>query len=218
MMDLIIHRRREGNMPRRVQIVELREIVQRLRLGQSVKAIHQDTGRHKTVIRAVRDLALREGWLDVRTEIPSEGEIARLYGEAMIVVTLTYDPAACTGCGRCWEVCPHGVFMPDSDRVNGGKALLTDRDLCMECGACEANCRFGAIKVKSGVGCAAAIINGALNGREPSCGCGGESKGAAEAGGCGEAGQAAGKAGSAGSNSAAAASDCGGAAKSGCCN
>ncbi len=127
-------------------MVELREIVQRLRLGQSVKAIHRDTGRHKTVIRAVRDLALREGWLDVRTEIPSEGEIARLYGEAMIVVTLTYDPAACTGCGRCWEVCPHGVFMPDSDRVNGGKALLTDRDLCMECGACEANCRFGAIK------------------------------------------------------------------------
>jgi hypothetical protein len=38
-------------------MVGLRDIVQRLRLRQSVKAIHRETGRHKTVVRAVRDIA-----------------------------------------------------------------------------------------------------------------------------------------------------------------
>jgi hypothetical protein len=84
MMDFIIHRRREEKMPRRVKTVELQEIVQRLRLGHSVKAIHRETGRHKTVIRAIRDLAVQAGWLDVLKELPSEGEIARMYGEATI--------------------------------------------------------------------------------------------------------------------------------------
>jgi len=41
----------------------------------------------------------------------------------------------------------------------------------MECGACEKNCPEGAISVRSGVGCAAGIINGILRGTEPSCDC-----------------------------------------------
>jgi ferredoxin len=53
------------------------------------------------------------------------------------------------------------------------RAAVTDRDLCMECGACARNCEFGAISVNSGVGCAAAIINGMITGGEPSCDCGG---------------------------------------------
>jgi len=68
-------------MPRRVLQMELRDIVHRLRLGQSVKAIHRETGRHKTVIRAVRDLAAREGWLNPLEELPSEGQIGRRYQE-----------------------------------------------------------------------------------------------------------------------------------------
>ena len=64
-------------MPRRVLKVELQEIVRRLRLGHSVKAIHRETGLHKTVIRTVLDLAGREGWLSLMSELPSEGEIAR---------------------------------------------------------------------------------------------------------------------------------------------
>jgi Fe-S-cluster-containing hydrogenase component 2 len=54
-----------------------------------------------------------------------------------------------------------------------GKASLTDRDRCMECGACARNCAFAAISVTAGVGCASAIINGWLTGKEPSCDCGG---------------------------------------------
>ncbi len=83
------------------------------------------------------------------------------------VVTLQFFSEKCTGCAQCLEVCPHGVFA-----MNGRKAYVTDKDLCMECGACERNCAFGAISVKAGVGCAAAVINGMLRGGEPDCGCG----------------------------------------------
>jgi len=51
---------------------------------------------------------------------------------------------------------------------------MADRDACMECGACARNCPTGALSVKAGVGCAAAIIVGALRGTEPTCGCGSE--------------------------------------------
>lgn len=84
------------------------------------------------------------------------------------VTTLKFFAEKCTGCGRCVEVCPHGVF-----ELNAKKAAVTDRDLCMECGACAVNCEFGAISVDSGVGCAAAIINSMITGGEPSCDCSG---------------------------------------------
>jgi ferredoxin len=100
------------------------------------------------------------------------------------VVTLAYDPLKCTGCGRCEEVCPHGVFVMSGPSPEGSRARVTDRNLCMECGACEANCRTGAIRVRSGVGCASAIIAGALRGTEPTCGCSDTGGAASRAGGC----------------------------------
>ena len=63
----------------------------------------------------------------------------------------------CTGCGMCETVCPHGVFS-----VENGKARSLDIDACMECGACAENCPREAVSVRAGVGCAVAIINGAL--------------------------------------------------------
>jgi NAD-dependent dihydropyrimidine dehydrogenase PreA subunit len=79
--------------------------------------------------------------------------------------TLMLMPHRCTGCGRCVEVCPHGVFA-----IEGRKARLVNADGCMECGACQVNCVSGAIKVESGVGCASALIRAALTGKEPNCG------------------------------------------------
>jgi ferredoxin len=49
------------------------------------------------------------------------------------------------------------------------RARIDDRDACMECGACAKNCAEGALTVGAGVGCAAAIIYGAIKGTEPSC-------------------------------------------------
>lgn len=82
------------------------------------------------------------------------------------VTTLDYDDAKCVGCGMCELVCPHGVF-----EIVHKKARITDRDRCMECGACAMNCPTSAISVESGVGCAFAIIVGALRGTEPECEC-----------------------------------------------
>jgi len=84
------------------------------------------------------------------------------------VTTLKLDQNRCTGCTLCTLVCPHGVFV-----MQAGKAELTDRDRCMECGACARNCAFEAISVSAGVGCASAIIYGWLTGKQPSCDCGG---------------------------------------------
>jgi NAD-dependent dihydropyrimidine dehydrogenase PreA subunit len=79
---------------------------------------------------------------------------------------LKLDSEKCTGCGMYLEVCPHNVF-----RLENNKAFAFRKEYCMECGACSKNCPVGAINVKSGVGCASAIIRGFLSNSEPSCGC-----------------------------------------------
>ena len=85
--------------------------------------------------------------------------------------TLVLQEAGCIGCGMCVDVCPHAVF-----QLNGMKAVIAQRDLCMECGACAKNCPVGVLSVQAGVGCAAAIISGALKGTAPECGCSGGGK------------------------------------------
>ncbi len=80
------------------------------------------------------------------------------------VVTLQLDKEKCTGCRMCTQVCPHGVYV-----LENKKARITDRDLCMECGACAKNCEFEAITVDAGVGCAAAIIYSAFRGKDAPC-------------------------------------------------
>jgi len=82
------------------------------------------------------------------------------------VATLEIDTGRCTGCGRCVEVCPRGVLF-----LSESKVTVSDRDLCIECGACESNCEFGAVRVGRGVGCACAIIGSMISGKEPMCEC-----------------------------------------------
>lgn len=78
-------------------------------------------------------------------------------------LTLTIDN--CTGCGRCIEVCPHAVF-----ELHNRKVTIVAKDSCMECGACAQNCAFDAVSVKSGVGCASAMINGIMTKGDPDLG------------------------------------------------
>lgn len=82
------------------------------------------------------------------------------------VATLKYNPEKCNGCRTCLDVCPSGVL-----GFTYKKAYILDRDLCIECGACQNNCEPGAFEVNTGVGCAAAHINSMLTGGEPDCGC-----------------------------------------------
>jgi len=82
------------------------------------------------------------------------------------VVTLGLDREACMGCGMCLLVCPHAVLS-----LTNGKIQIADRDACMECGACARNCPTEALSVRSGVGCAAAVINSKLKRKKSSCCC-----------------------------------------------
>jgi ferredoxin len=52
-----------------------------------------------------------------------------------------------------------------------GIAVVRERDACMECGACAKNCPEEAISVRSGVGCASAVINAALGRSQAACCC-----------------------------------------------
>jgi ferredoxin len=82
------------------------------------------------------------------------------------VVTLQLDADRCMGCGMCLEVCPHAVF-----QLMDRRARIVWRDACMECGACARNCPGDAISVRSGVGCATAVINAMLGRESSSCCC-----------------------------------------------
>lgn len=53
----------------------------------------------------------------------------------------TIDAEACTGCGRCMEVCPpRAIVMED------GSARI-DEEFCEECGFCAAACEEKAIEI-----------------------------------------------------------------------
>lgn len=83
--------------------------------------------------------------------------------------TLAFNAEACINCGTCSAVCPQGVFAPGARGTR--RVQIVRADACMECGACQLNCPTGALKVDSGAGCAAAMINAALRGlKEPICG------------------------------------------------
>jgi len=53
---------------------ELKEILHRLKLGQSKRTIQKETGTHRTIIREMERLASENGWLESE-KLPDEGEI-----------------------------------------------------------------------------------------------------------------------------------------------
>ena len=66
--------REGGQMARKSSTMELKEIVRRLKMKQSIKAIKRETGKHRSVIRRVRELAEQEGWLE-DDQLPSEQQL-----------------------------------------------------------------------------------------------------------------------------------------------
>lgn len=81
-------------------------------------------------------------------------------------ISLFLDETKCSGCSMCINVCPHNVF-----EIECKKAIIKNLKYCMECGACSMNCPEQAISVKTGVGCAAAVISGMLGKTSSDCCC-----------------------------------------------
>jgi len=53
-------------------MVEKIDVIRRLQLNQSIRAIHRETEIHRTIIRELRDIAIQKGWLKKKTPLPSE--------------------------------------------------------------------------------------------------------------------------------------------------
>lgn len=63
-------------MPKKVSPMEYREILRRLKLKQSIRSIHRDTGYSRDLIRKVRDVAKEKGWFEA-SSLPKEQEIVK---------------------------------------------------------------------------------------------------------------------------------------------
>ena len=55
--------------------MELRDVINRLRMGQGIRRIHAETGMHRTIIRSLRDTAEAKGWLTAESALPTEAEV-----------------------------------------------------------------------------------------------------------------------------------------------
>jgi len=60
-------------------MIEIRNIIQRLRDGQSKRQIHRDLRVHRSIVRQLGNLAISEGWLNSDLPMPSDGEITKAW-------------------------------------------------------------------------------------------------------------------------------------------
>jgi NAD-dependent dihydropyrimidine dehydrogenase PreA subunit len=58
------------------------------------------------------------------------------------------DIDKCTGCGKCYEVCPKGPRIWKIENQNGSrKASIIDEGYCINCSTCASFCPAHAIKI-----------------------------------------------------------------------
>jgi len=66
-------------MAREKTVMELRDILIRLRLGHGIKKISRETGTHRKVIRKLRSISAKKDWLVPEAELPNEKALHRAY-------------------------------------------------------------------------------------------------------------------------------------------
>lgn len=62
-------------------MAEIRTIIHRLRMGQTIRGIHKDSGVHRSTIRELKKLAIVHQWLHNESLMPSDEEIAKLWNK-----------------------------------------------------------------------------------------------------------------------------------------
>ena len=96
-------------MPRRISILELRDLLLELRKGESIKSIHRSSGRHKTVIRALKELSEHEDWLNAATGVPTEAEIQAVWNTRLKLSGMMDSPCSCSSLLRPSSVASNPV-------------------------------------------------------------------------------------------------------------
>lgn len=61
-------------MPRRKTVTEYVNVIRRLKKEQSIRGIQRETGIHRTILRKIKKVAVKKGWLN-QFSLPSENEI-----------------------------------------------------------------------------------------------------------------------------------------------
>jgi transposase len=62
-------------MARKKNMTEYRDIIRRLKAGQSIRGIQRETGIHRTIIRKLHKRAVKRGWLEVSAPLPGNDEL-----------------------------------------------------------------------------------------------------------------------------------------------
>jgi len=62
-------------------MTDIRTIIHRLRMGQSIRLIHKELGVHRPIIRALNELAIAHQWLNPELPMPSDEEISKYWGQ-----------------------------------------------------------------------------------------------------------------------------------------
>ena len=66
-------------------MIEIRDIIHRLRMGQSKRRIHKDLKVHRSTIRELHNLAVVQHWLDPEQPMPNDEEIAKFWNRQATV-------------------------------------------------------------------------------------------------------------------------------------
>lgn len=67
---------------RRFEMYQYRQIIIRLRLGDSIRSIASARLANRKTVRKIRNLAQQQGWLDPKCEIPCDSTLAKFFNKA----------------------------------------------------------------------------------------------------------------------------------------
>jgi transposase len=68
-------------MPKKVGIMDIRDIIRRIKISQPIRAIYRETGVNRDKIREIKNIAKDKGWLS-KEGLPSESELNKIFNSS----------------------------------------------------------------------------------------------------------------------------------------